>query len=172
MTDGRGSMTDIHYQWISVESDQGIPFQLSGEVAPSLVFLQEKPAIYRWLFLKDGVPRKAYIGKTENLRRRIRGYLNPGPSQGTNKRINREFKRALEMGLTVNLEVLRVEPVRINRVWINTDHLFDPFVRKMLESFILADFDVTNCELLNAALNPMERRRLRASKDDLPGLLA
>ena len=169
MSTPEGSMTDIRYQWIVIEISRGVPFQLSiklDKITAPVAQIQQKPAIYRWSFLKKGLPVKAYIGETEDLRKRVGGYINPGPSQETNKRINGEFKGAVQSGLTVQLEILHVEPVRINRVRVNTEHLFDPFLRKMLENFVLADFDVVNCELLNLALNPLERRKRKAMKDN------
>jgi len=165
MSASDGSMIDIRYQWIVVEA-KGVPFQLSREAVAPVACIQPKPAIYRWNFLKKGTSVKAYIGETEDLRRRVRGYLNPGPSQETNKRINAEFRKAIQSGLTVQLETLSVEPIRINRVHVNTDHLWDLFLRKMLENFVLADFDAVNCELLSLALNPLERRRRKAMKDN------
>jgi hypothetical protein len=164
MTDRDDSMTDIRYQWIPARSDREVPFELTDKAIPQVTQLPQKPAIYRWVFLKNGTPTKTYIGETENLRTRIRGYLNPGPSQETNKRINAEFKMALAFGLTVRLEVLQIEPIRINRVIIRNESLSDQYVRKMMENFVLADVDVVYCELLNAALNPIERRKRKAMR--------
>lgn len=169
MSDPYGTMTDIRDQWIVAEAGRGVPFQLSiklDKITAPVAEIRQKPAIYRWSFLKKRLPIKAYIGETEDLRKRVRGYLNPGPSQETNKRIKAEFKGALQSGLTVQLEILYIEPIRINRVRVSTEHLFDPFLRRMLENFVLADFDVVNCELLNLALNPLERRKRKAMKDN------
>ncbi|MGH9607339.1 MAG: hypothetical protein ACRD3N_16755 [Terracidiphilus sp.] len=166
MSDRDDSMTDIRYRWIPVESDRGIPFEFNSETFPRITHFPQRPAICRWVFLKNGIPVKAYVGETENLLTRIRGYLNPGPSQETNKRINAESKAAILLGLTVRLEILRIEPIRINRVRVCNENLSDPYVRKMMENFVLADFDVVHCELLNAALNPLERRKRKAMKDN------
>jgi hypothetical protein len=145
MSGERDSMTDIRYEWIPVEVGEGVPFELSGDVALSVGKLPQRPAIYRWGFFKESVLRKASIGETENLKRRVRGYISPGPSQETNKRINAEFEKASRACLKVRLDVLRIQTIHVNRVIICNGNLTDPFVRKMMENFILADFDVVHC---------------------------
>jgi hypothetical protein len=162
-------MSEIRYTWIPVSVAQGVFFVFAD--VPTLLkartwlsVLAGNSAIYRWGFFRRDVLVEVYIGETENFRQRVRGYLCPGPSQETNKRMNSEFNRAIDGGLEVRLEILKIEPAYLNRVRICNENLCDPFVRGMMENFILADIDVVNCKLHNIAPNKLERRIRKAMK--------
>jgi hypothetical protein len=51
-----------------------------------------------------GRPR-IYIGETDNLRRRVGNYRNPGPTQQTSQRLHDELVRHLASGGVVSLSV-------------------------------------------------------------------
>lgn len=56
-------------------------------------------------FVSEGEP--LYIGKTtQQLKKRMYGYKNPGPTQTTNIRNNRNLKEMLQTGKIVELYVL------------------------------------------------------------------
>lgn len=56
-------------------------------------------------FVSDGEP--LYVGKTtQQLKKRMYGYKNPGPTQTTNIRNNSNLKEMLKSGKTVELYVL------------------------------------------------------------------
>ena len=162
-------MPNIRYDWIPVGEAQGVPFNLLeyGSSKPSR--LTKKAAIYRWgFFNKDAPdPYMAYVGEAKDLAHRIRGYTGPNLREGTCLKIKREIEKAIQSKHTVKLEILKIiEPVRLNRVVICNENLADAFLRKMLENFILADFDVVNCKLLNVDLNIFDARRRRAAKNN------
>src|ERR1700690_1513372 len=116
MKRGEDSMTEIRCHWIPTEVEQGVPFEFSQSVAALVSQVPRRPEVYRWSFFKKDILVKAYIGETEDLKVRIRDNLNPGPSQETNKRMNAEVKKGIQSGLTIRLDVLRIEPVRLNQV--------------------------------------------------------
>lgn len=164
---------DIRYSWVPVELEEGMPLTLSKDkalaaVAPQSMTstLSQRSAIYRWGFFKRGQLVQAYVGETENLRQRVRGYFRPGPTQTTNKRMNALFRKAIDEGFEVKLETLKIEPIRINQINVCNQNLAYPFLRKMMENFVLADFDVVNCTLHNSCQNPVERRGQKALKDN------
>jgi hypothetical protein len=166
MRNEENSMPDVQYQWVSVEIDSGIPFEFSNNALRLVRCIPTKPAVYRWAVFEKQVLRKVYIGETDNLRRRIREYLNPGPTQHTNRRLNSKFKTYIQKELTVQLEILKINPIYLNNVYLCDDRLSDQYIRKMMENFTLADSDVTQYEMLNATLNPIERRKRKAMKDN------
>lgn len=63
------------------------------------------PAIYRFRILKDGQEER-YIGETINIRRRLYHYINPGPSQTTNVRVNALFHSAVDNNATIEIDVV------------------------------------------------------------------
>lgn len=160
-------MTDIRYTWVPVGVARGVPFRLSTETPAGSGPLIRRPAIYRWVFFKQGVdcPVGAYVGEAKNLAKRIREYTRPSP-KGTCREIKNEIERAIGSGLNVQLAILKIEPARLNRVDIREETLSDTFVRRMVENFILADFDVVNCKLLNIDLNIFDARRRKAAKNN------
>jgi len=164
---------DIKYTWVSPDLEQGKPLILSKDralrlMAPQGVVssLSQSAAIYRWGFFKGVQLREAYFGETENLRQRVRGYLYPGPTQATNKRMNALFCKAIADGLEVRLELLKIEPIRINQLDVCNQNLTNSFLRKMMENLVLADFDVVNHKLHNSCVNRIERRRQKALKNN------
>jgi len=166
-------MMEIRYSWVPIDSEQEEPLILLkdktlGTLAVSGVLskLSEGAAIYRWGFFKFGQLKQAYVGETENFRQRIRGYLRPGPTQATNKRMNALFCKAIDDGFEIRLETLKIEPARLNQLNVCNQNLADPFLRKMMENLILADFDVVNYTLHNSCLNRIERRRQNALKNN------
>jgi hypothetical protein len=159
-------MPNIRYQWAPVEIHSGALFEFSDQAIRFVSRILASPAVYRWAVFENQVLRKVCIAETDNLRRRVREYLNPGPTQYTNKRLNAEFKRYVQDGLSVQLESLRIDPVHLNRVLLCNENLHDQFVRKMMENFALADHDVTQSEILNLSLDPLARRRRKASLDN------
>jgi len=163
------TMTDIRYTWVQVTAnDKAVVLSdpaLKRECSLA-AGISRSPAIYRWGFYGSGRLAGACIGETENLSVRFRQYLNPGPSQETNKRMNAEFRAAIQRGEEIRLEIVKIAPVRLNRVHICNENLCDPFLRKMMENFLLADFDVVNLRLYNLILNPIERRKRAAGKNN------
>ena len=155
-------MTDICYAWIPVGEAQGIPFSMKDCRST------KTPAIYRWAFFKCGVafPVKVYVGETENLSRRIGQYTKPHRTQQTNFEVHDEIEKSIKDGFKVWLEILKIEPVMINRVNLCNENLCDPFVREMIENFVLADIDTAYCVVLNIAENRISRRRRKAVKNN------
>jgi hypothetical protein len=64
--------------------------------------LPAEPGLY--MFRLSGLdPTSVYIGETDNLRRRLAHYRNPGPTQFTNIRINERLRGHLATGAQVKL---------------------------------------------------------------------
>jgi len=86
-------------------------FEVVGEVSlgagAKLRFppLPSTPGVYRFrlLGLTDSI--SAYIGETDNLRRRSNGYRNPGPTQQTNIRMERQIHGHLDKGGVVKFAI-------------------------------------------------------------------
>ena len=108
--------------------------------------LEKNSAIYKWV-----IGKAIYIGETVNLAKRIRGYIRPGPTQTTNKRINSFIEKAK----TVEFYVLNISSLKINETEIinssNQDEVLkDVFIRKLIENYYLVQAKLEGVELLNA----------------------
>ena len=171
---------DIDYQWLRVEAASGADYAYPQAVGKHIDEHYSKPAVYRWAFFKPAEgpspeerqhPRAVYIGETENLARRLRGYLSPGPSQTTNRRMKAYLDRELGLGTTIELSILRFEAFHIiidrarnDSRLVDEFRLSNPFIRKMMENFAVIVQDEVTCDILNKSMNPIKRREEEADK--------
>ncbi|SEQ23831.1 hypothetical protein SAMN04488000_102271 [Lentzea albida] len=85
-------------------------WRIAGEVGlsddkPVFPRLPRVAAIYRLTFAASTGRPRIYIGETDDLRRRVGNYRNPGPTQQTSQRLHHELVRHLSSGGTVSLSV-------------------------------------------------------------------
>jgi hypothetical protein len=171
---------DIDYAWEPLLSSPNSRYVYPHEATEYIAQNYSKAAVYRWAFFKPGhgsepdamqSPQAVYIGETENLARRLRGYLHPGPSQATNKRMKAYLDQELKLGTAIALSILRFETFHIiidrgksDSRLIAEFRLGNPFIRKMMENFAIIVQDPVTCDVLNKSLNPLERRQEKADK--------
>lgn len=128
---------DADYEWLAVTDELGEAYRFPTPVG-SVRGKHSGPAIYRWVSRRlDGTVESVYVGETDNLGRRIYGYLNPGPSQQTNLHMNAELKELVAGDHVITLERVRFESIRLGGVEIPTTSLADKHVRVMLEHALL-----------------------------------
>jgi hypothetical protein len=171
---------DIACAWDTVNCGPKIEYAYPHAVTKYIEEHYSKAAVYRWGFFKarrnsdpeiTQSPHAAYIGETENLARRLRGYLHPGPSQTTNKRLKAYLDEQLTLGTRIVLSILRFQAFHIIIDREKSDArlvaefgLGNPHIRKMMENLAVIVHDPVHCEILNKSLNPIERRLERAEK--------
>ncbi len=112
----------------------------------------KQPAIYRWNVFREepGDEKLIYIGEAQKLcPQRINNYLNPGPSQQTSKRINREFQNYLKKGMKIRLEILRFGDVEIGDFVIAKDEVQEKHVRRFIEELMVVIFRKKGYRVLN-----------------------
>ncbi len=110
------------------------------------------PAVYRWVIYatEPGDLRRVYIGEAEMLSRRIRGYLNPGPTQQTNIRMKAEFEGEIAAGHKVMLEALHFDALDLSGVKLTMGDLSDKNTRRFLEASIVLLYSRLGYTVLNA----------------------
>jgi len=120
-------------------------FLVTGTVACPRV------AIYKWSVFKSDIEdsKIVYIGETENLINRIKGYLRPGPTQQTNIRINKLFKEYLEKGYKISLHTLFFDKIKLGNIDIIYDEISDNDIRKALEQLFIVIYKKEEYTLLN-----------------------
>ena len=105
--------------------------------------LPDGPAIYSW-WVND-LP--VYVGEGEELRRRIKQYLSPGPSQQTNIRLKGALVQRQAAGDRVALRVL--SGLRLNGETVSTADLSSKWLRSLLETWFIWWYGEQGFELLN-----------------------
>lgn len=97
----------VHFEWSRLGNT-------ALDSAGKIVFprpLPAAPGLYRFILTASHGRNRIYIGESDNLRRRLTSYRNPGPRQRTNLRVNALLVRHLGAGLSVTVD-LAVAAVR------------------------------------------------------------
>jgi len=165
---------DIDYAWEPIQASPGRVYRYPTPLSSHMRKAYSRTAIYRWAVYRNPSnthPNAVYVGETENLVQRLGGYLHPGPSQQTNKRVKKFLDQEVAKESTVSFELLRFEDFHIITdeqaqcgPLVSPLRLSNPFIRKMMENFAIIVHDPVHCEILNGAMNPLERRREKAEK--------
>lgn len=104
--------------------------------------------VYRLSIEKPDGSRSIYVGETADFESRFAYYRNPGPTQSTNKRLNRLCADVLGDLGDINLDI-------IDQAWIDFDGIErevdfrDKNMRRLFENLVLAIMGGEEVESLN-----------------------
>ncbi len=143
---------EFDYQWLPVLREEEKEYYFPDKMSSFMKNEYKKPAIYRWNVFKTirGDQKIIYIGETQELcPQRINGYLNPGPSQHTNKRIKRKFEAYLANGFKIGLDILQFSDIKIENFVIRYDDLKDKHIRRLIEELMIIIHEKMGYTILN-----------------------
>lgn len=143
---------EFAYQWRPILIDENREYLFPKKITSFMKSRYKHPAIYRWnIFRKEPEDEKLiYIGEAQELcPQRINGYLNPGPSQQTNKRIKEEFQGYLKKGFKIGLEILQFDEIRIKDFTLTNNDLYDKHVRRFIEELLVIIYKQKGFKILN-----------------------
>ena len=146
------SKVEFAYQWESVLTDINKEYFFPEKITPFMRSNYRHPAIYRWnIFKKEPEDeRLIYIGNTQELcPDRINGYIKPGPSQQTNKRINEELQGYIKIGFKIKLEFLLFDNIKIEDFNLTQSNLQDKYVRLFIEALMIIIYKEKGFKMLN-----------------------
>ncbi len=145
-----GELT-LQHEWVPAQNAPGRPYLFPGDLSPYFREHYRRPCIYRWNVFKSQPEdsRKAYVGETELLDRRVYHYLHPGPRQQTNLRLKALFDMELSKGNSIALEIFGFETFCLNGVSISVADLRDKVVRRLMEGIASIALHQQGFELLN-----------------------
>jgi len=143
---------DFSFDWIPAFSAEDKPYFFPQPITDFMGRSYKHPAVYRWniykTFLSD--ERKIYIGECKQLcPERINGYLNPGPKQETNKRLNEQLIALVAQGLKVQLEIIRFDNISIGDFTLTLRDLSNKHLRRFIESLLITYYQRNGFTLLN-----------------------
>lgn len=143
---------NLRYSWVPVLVEKDLEYYFPMDISTTMKKEYKTPAIYRWNIFKsnpdDG--KRLYIGEAATLcPQRLQGYLKPGPTQWTNKRLNDLFQALLKEELKIKLEILKLEYSTIGKTPITQSDLVNKHIRKYIESLLVAHYSGKGYELLN-----------------------
>lgn len=143
---------ELDYKWEPVFVNERNCYFFPNPVSSYMRQNYKEPAIYRWNIYRKRLEdeKLIYIGETELLcPRRIYHYLNPGPSQRTNIRLNATLKEYISQGLKVGLDVLHFDNFKVDEFIFTKENLEDKQTRKLLEDIMLAYYRAKGFKILN-----------------------
>lgn len=143
---------EFAYQWEPVLMDENTEYFFPERITPFMRKRYKQSAIYRWdIFRKEPEDEKLiYIGEAQELcPQRINGYLNPGPSQKTNKRIKEKFQGYLDKGFKIGLEILQFDKIKIENFTLTINDLNDKHVRRFVEELMVIIYKQKGFQILN-----------------------
>lgn len=144
----------IDSEWKPILENKSVQYLFPNTITSYMRQQYKMPAIYRWVVDTDKTIESVYIGETEELcPRRVYGYLNPGPSQMTNIRINNLFNDLIKKGKVIRLEHLVFSDFSFDGKKITAQDLAKKNIRVLLENIMLAHHENDGTTILNQAIN-------------------
>lgn len=143
---------EFAYQWIPVLTGENKKYAFPEKITPFMKRSYRSPAIYQWnIFrIEPNDEKLIYIGEAQELcPQRINGYLNPGPSQQTNKRIKEEFQDYLKNGFKIGLEILLFDDINIEDFALTQRDLQDKHIRRFVEELMIIIYKRKKFKILN-----------------------
>jgi len=126
---------EIKYEWQSVLVREKTDYLFPMAITPFMRSKYKEPAVFRWdIYQRTPLDKKlVYIGEAQELcPKRLYGYMNPGPGQESNKRVNTEFRGYLREKLNIKLDICRITEIRFGNSLMGNESLSDKYVRRFI----------------------------------------
>ncbi len=143
---------DLSYQQEVVLSDAKKEYLFPKQITQFMKDRYKHPAVYRWDIYRNRPEdqKLIYIGEAQQLcPQRINGYLNPGPSQQTNKRIKDKFQSYLDQGLKIGLEIFHFDRIIVGDFSFTRSDIGDKHLRRFLEELLIIYYRRKGFTILN-----------------------
>jgi hypothetical protein len=125
----------LAYEWQAILMREKVEYLFPLAITPFMRMRYKEPAVYRWnIYQKTTEDKKlVYIGEARELcPRRLYGYLNPGPTQESNKRIKAEFEGYLREGLNIRLDICNIQEITFCGSVLGKEALMDKYIRRLV----------------------------------------
>lgn len=126
---------NIAYEWQPVFLREKVEYLFPMAISPYMRSEYRGPAVFKWdIYQKTtGDKKLAYIGEAQELcPRRLYGYLNPGPTQEANKKVNAAFRGYLNEKLNIKLYVCRIQEIVFAGSVLTPEAIKDVHNRRMI----------------------------------------
>jgi hypothetical protein len=104
----------LTYEWETVLLRENVEYLFPMAISPFMRTRYKEPSVFKWdIYQKTpGDKKVVYIGEAPELcPKRLYGYLNPGPTQLANKKINIEFRGYIKEHLKIKLEIFHLQEI-------------------------------------------------------------
>ena len=111
----------LTYEWQPVLLRENVEYLFPMAISPFMRTRYKGPAVFKWEIYQNipGDKKLVYIGEAQELcPKRLYGYLNPGPTQLANKKVNTEFRGYLKENLKIKLDICHIQDIDLWRIRI------------------------------------------------------
>jgi hypothetical protein len=132
----------ITYEWQPVLLREKVEYLFPMAITPFMRARYREPAVFRWDIYetKPGDKKLVYLGDAQELcPKRLYGYLNPGPTQKTNQKINTEFRGYLKEKLNIKLDICNISEIIYNESTLTRSALDDKYMRFLVVNAMIIE---------------------------------
>jgi hypothetical protein len=132
----------LTYEWQPAYLREGVEYQFPMDISPFMRARYKAPAVFRWdVYQKTpGDKKLVYIGEAQELcPSRLYGYLNPGPTQLANKKLNSEFRAYLKEKLGIRLEICQVQEISFGGSVLDAKAFADKHIRRLVSEALIVE---------------------------------
>ncbi len=138
------------FDWEVVLASENKEYKFPNSITGFMRKNYQKPIIYRWTIDRGKGGKSFYIGETVKLcPDRLNGYLSPGPTQQTNKRLNQYFQESVGNGASLKLEILKMSGAFVNDLDLQDSDLVRQDNRRLIERLLVTLYRNQGLDLLN-----------------------
>jgi hypothetical protein len=123
------------YNWQQALLREKVGYIFPMAISPYMRINYKGPAVFRWeVYQKEAGDKKiVYIGEAQELcPKRLYGYLNPGPTQAANKKVNLDFRGYLKEKMNIRLDICDIQEFNLGGSALAPGFLEDKYIRRML----------------------------------------
>jgi hypothetical protein len=132
------------YQWETVLLRENVEYLFPMAISPFMRIRYKEPAVFKWeIYQKTpGDKKLIYIGEAPELcPRRLYSYLNPGPTQMANKKINTEFRAYLKENLKIKLDICRIQDMTFGGTLLDAKAFADKHFRRLTVEAMIIEYE-------------------------------
>ncbi len=129
-------------EWQTVYLRENVEYLFPMAISPFMRAKYKVPAVFKWDIYQNtpGDKKLVYIGEAQELcPKRLYGYLNPGPTQLANKKVNDDFRRYLREKLKIGLEICQVKEIHLGDFVLEAGALAEKHVRRLVTEALIVE---------------------------------
>jgi hypothetical protein len=132
----------LSYEWQPVFMRDKVEYLFPLGITPFMRAKYKEPAVFRWnIYQKTSGDKKLFhLDDAQELcPRRLYGYINPGPTQQTTKKIKTILDGHVRDGLNVGLDICLIHELKFGDSVLGQQALGDRFMRQLVQAVMTVE---------------------------------
>jgi hypothetical protein len=132
----------LAYEWQAVYLRENVEYLFPMAISPYMRARYKAPAVFKWdIYQKTpGDKKLVYVGEAQELcPKRLYGYLNPGPTQLANKKVNTEFRGYLKDNLKIKLDICHIQELTFGGSTLDIRGFADKHIRRLVAEALIVE---------------------------------